>query len=124
MLNGAIIDDTILYATIQDGQVTIVHDYSQPFASNTPNLDSSTLAPIDKIKCTVEEQAKKHESEMFFGQKEALRAEYTLHYGIAYGMVAPDYYYEFILNEYSYIIINPFTGDILFESYWNGVYVD
>ena len=124
MLNGAIVDDTVIYATIKDDQVTIVKDYSKPFLNSIPDLDTASLVPINEIKDIVEEQAKNHEDEMFFGSKEAIKADYTLHYGTAYGMASTDYYYEFIINEYSHIIINPFSGDIIFENYWNGVYID
>ena len=124
MADGAIIKDTMMKAYIQNGTVTITQDYSRPFLDTVPSYDPSTFVPMDDIFKTVEEHAKEHENEMFMGAKEPLKGKYTLYYGVTYEMDPPDYYYEFEINEYSHVGVIPYNGNILYEYYWNGVYVD
>ena len=123
-IDGVIINNTRMAATIQNGQVSISMDYSYPFLDSIPDLDSSALVPMDEVIQTVEKHAKDHENEMFMGQKEPIKGTYTLHYGTLYGAYTPTYYYDFVINEYSNVEVDPFTGNVLHENYWNGVYVD
>ena len=65
---------------------------------------------------------------MFPEEKEDLNVKYTIHYGIdphsrymQTGMDAPDYYYEFIINGYSTVTMNPYNGETLCEDFWDGV---
>jgi hypothetical protein len=124
IVDGALIDDTRMAATIQNGHVSVTKDYSLPFYDNVPALDSTALAPMNDIIDMVENLAKQNEDKMFCGHKEPIKGTYTLRYGLLEREDGPCYYYNFNINEYSNIAVEAYSGNVLYEHYWNGVYVD
>ena len=124
VLNGAVIDDTFEEVLITNGKISIHPNDTRPFVAGIQAPDSQYFAPINDICDIVETHCEAHKSEMTFGKDEPLNGTYILKYGLIVPTQSYGYYYYFTVNEYSHIKIDPYSGDVYEEYYWNGVYVD
>ena len=124
VLNGAVIDDTFEEVLITNGKISIQPSDTRPFVAGIQAPDSQYFIPISDIYDIVETHCEAHKSEMTFGKDEPLNGTYILKYGLIVPTQSFGYYYYFTVNEYSHIKIDPYSGDICEEYYWNGVYVD
>ena len=83
-------------------------------------IDLTAVRPADRYFDAVYALAEEHKDEMFaIRGEEPIRGTYMLkvkHTG--------EIYYEFVINEFSYVNVNAKTGEIMYRSFWNGVYED
>lgn len=81
-------------------------------------IDLTGVRPAKDFFQTVYELAEEHKSAMFaLRDEEPIRGVYMLK-AKQTGVI----YYEFRINEFSYVEVNAKTGDIIHHSFWNGVY--
>ena len=83
-------------------------------------FDLYDVRPAKEFFQTVYDLAVEHKSAMFgFGNEEPIRGIYQLKVN-----QDGEVYYEFRINEFSYVHVNAVTGEITYRSFWNGVYED
>ena len=83
-------------------------------------IDLTAVRPADRYFDAVYALAEEHKDEMFaIRGEEPISGTYMLkvkHTG--------EIYYEFVINEFSYVNVNAKTGEITLQHFWNGVYED
>lgn len=83
-------------------------------------FDLYDVRPAEEFFQTVYDLAEEHKGAMFaLREEEPIHGTYLLkvkHTG--------EVFYEFRINEFSYVHVNAVTGEITYRSFWNGVYED
>ena len=117
-INGAVVENVFYSSDFNNPNPNIVLKGDYP---ELATLDTSNVIQPEQVIDKVIDHAKANISDMYTAKDmPEVYGTYKLEYSIPDGKL----YYHFDLNEYSEIKVDALTGEIYFENYWDGVYID
>ena len=114
-----VVMDKVYFNAGQDDTNTYIW-YQNDLTVPIPSFDKTGLMDPADLDDEVYDLAKQHEKEMFDNRStEPIRGEYILCVDLNGTL-----YYDYRINEYSYVLVDAISGQVIRQSFWDGVYVD
>lgn len=114
--NGAVVPDVYYWTDVDDPDPNMVVAEGSPVT--VP--DTSGLIPAKELYQKVKALAEANSSQLYDYGSKGIYGEYLLTYDISRDLLV----YDFEVNEYSNVILNAKTGELVEERYDNGVIED